>query len=263
MNKKSQIRLPGKVVVVTGAGRGIGEAIAKLFAMEGALVVINAKTEAHVQSVVDDIVKSKGIAHGIVADISSQQGVNELIKNTINRFKSIDILVHNAAIFPFQTLETMEDDDWCRVIETNLTSAFRLTKACLPFMKEKGKGRVLFTSSVTGNRTGGAVGLAHYSASKAGLNGFIRAAAMELAPYGITVNGVEPGLVLTSGVLEMTSQEERDAMAHFIPLKKWGTPNDVAHAMLYLASDEANYVTGQTIIIDGGALLPENGALMN
>ncbi len=261
MNNQTKFRLPGKVVVVTGAGRGIGEAIAKLFAMEGAQVVINAKTEAHVKSVVDDIVKTNGIAHGIVADISSQQGVNKLIQDTIDQFKSIDILVHNAAIFPFQTLETMEDEDWCRVIETNLTSAFRLTKACLPFMKEKGKGRMLFTSSVTGNRSGVA-GLSHYSASKSGLNGFIRAAAMELAPYGITVNGVEPGLVLTSGVLEMTSPEERDAMAHFVPLKKWGTPNDVANAMLYLASDEANYITGQTIIIDGGALLPENGALM-
>jgi 3-oxoacyl-[acyl-carrier protein] reductase len=261
MNNKLKYRLADKVVLITGAGRGIGEAIAKLFAEEGAFVVVNARTEAHVQHVVTDILNSNGKAHGIVADISSQENVNKLIQETVAHFGGIDILVHNAAIFPFQTLDVMEDQDWCQVIETNLTSAFRLTKACLPHIKKRGQGRVLFTSSITGNRTG-VVGLAHYGASKSGINGFIRAIAMELAPYGITVNGVEPGLVLTDGVLEMTSQEERDAMAHFVPLKRWGTPTDVAQAMLFLASDAANYITGQTIIIDGGALLPENGALM-
>jgi 3-oxoacyl-[acyl-carrier protein] reductase len=146
-------------------------------------------------------------------------------------------------------------------LEVNLTSAFRLTKACLPHLKDRRNGRVLFTSSATGNRTG-IGGLAHYAASKAGLNGFIRSVAMELAPYGITVNGVEPGLVLTPGAEAATTSEERDAMARFIPLKRWGTPMDIAHAMLYLASEGASYVTGQTIIVDGGALLPENGALM-
>ncbi len=253
--------LAGKAVLVTGAGSGIGEAVAGLFAAEGALVAVNARTGAHLQRVVADITGSGGTAHGIVADIGSADGVHTLVQGTVERFGAVDVLVHNAGIFPFQPLETMEEQEWSRVIEVNLTSAFRLTKACLPHMKGRRNGRVLFTSSVTGNRTGVA-GLAHYAASKAGINGFIRSVAMELAPYGITVNGVEPGLVLTPGAEAVTTPEERDSMARFVPLKRWGTPMDIAHAMLYLASDGASYVTGQTIIVDGGALLPENAALM-
>lgn len=261
MTGQSSSGLAGKVVIVTGAGRGIGEAVARLFATEGALVGVNARTEAHVQRVVADISSSAGTAHGIVADIGGPEGVHAVVQGTVERFGAIDILVHNAGIFPFQPLETMEEDDWSHVLEVNLTSAFRLTKACLPHLKARRNGRVLFTSSVTGNRTG-VGGLAHYGASKAGINGFIRSVALELAPYGITVNGVEPGLVLTPGAESATTSEERDAMARFVPLKRWGTPMDIAHAMLYLASEGASYVTGQTIIVDGGALLPENAALM-
>jgi 3-oxoacyl-[acyl-carrier protein] reductase len=254
-------KLKGKHVVVTGSGRGIGEAIAKLFASEGAKVIVHAKTEEHVNRVVDEISSAGGMAIGVISDIKQKEGVGHLVNAAFSHLGSIDILVHNAAIFPFSALETMEEDEWLDVIETNLTSAFRLTKSCLPHMKKQKMGRILFTSSVTGNRSG-VTGLAHYCASKAGLNGFIRAAAMELAQFGITVNGVEPGLVLTSGVMEMTTPEERDAMAGFVPLKRWADPKDVAQAMLFLASDEASYVTGQTIIVDGGAMLPENGALM-
>jgi len=253
--------LAGKVVIVTGAGRGIGEAIAKLFAAEGARVIVNARTEARVQQVVADITNSGGTAHGIVADIGGLEGVQRLVEGTVARFGAIDVLVHNAGILPLQSLETMEDHDWTQVLEVNLTSAFRLTKACLPHMKERGSGRMLFTSSVTGNRTG-VPGFSHYSAAKAGMNGFIRSAALELAPYAITVNGVEPGSVLTPGAEAATTLEEREAMARFIPLKRWGTSMDIANAMLYLASEGASYVTGQTIIVDGGAILPENGAFM-
>jgi len=261
MTGPSSSGLAGKVAIVTGAGRGIGEAIARLFAAEGARVVVNGRTEAHVRRVASDIAGSGGAAHGIVADIGSPEGVQALVRGTVERFGAIDVLVHNAGIYPIQTVEEMEEGDWSEVLEVNLTSAFRLTKACLPHLKQRTNGRLLFTSSVTGNRTG-VGGLAHYGASKAGLNGFIRAVAIEVAPYGITVNGVEPGLVLTPGAEAATTPEEREAMARFVPLKRWGTPMDVAHAMLYLASEGAAYVTGQTIIVDGGALLPENGALM-
>jgi 3-oxoacyl-[acyl-carrier protein] reductase len=128
-------------------------------------------------------------------------------------------------------------------------------------MKANGSGRILFTSSVQGNHTA-VPGCAHYAASKAGLNGLIRAAAFELAKYKITVNGVEPGLVLTDGVGQALSERRRQRMADYVPLKRWGEPAEIAHAMLYLASDEAAYVTGQTIVIDGGALLPQNGSFM-
>ena len=128
-------------------------------------------------------------------------------------------------------------------------------------MKEGGGGRILFTSSVQGNHVA-VPGCAHYAASKAGLSGLMRAAAMELAPYGITVNSVEPGLVLTDGVASALSQRRRDLMAQYVPLKRWAEPGEIAHAMLYLASEEASYVTGQTIVVDGGALLPQNGSFM-
>jgi 3-oxoacyl-[acyl-carrier protein] reductase len=261
MNDKASKRLVGKVAVVTGSGQGIGEAIALLFAREGAAVVVNARTEKQVVRVVDSIVQEGGNAHGVTADIGSLQGVDELIEAAVSQFQHIDILVHNAGIFPFGLLEDLDDDAWNEVISVNLTSAYRLTHACIPHMKERGDGRVLFTSSVQGNRVA-VPGCAHYATSKAGINGFIKAAALELSRYGITVNGVEPGLVRTPGTDNAMSEEKQRQWARYVPLKRWGEPIEIAHAMLYLASPEAGYVTGQTLIVDGGALLPESGAFM-
>ena len=261
MSEQVSKRLDGKVAVVTGSGQGIGEAIALLFAREGAAVVVNARTEKQVARVVDDIVQEGGNAHGVTADIGSLQGVDELVGAAANQFQQIDILVHNAGIFPFDLLENLADDAWNEVISVNLTSAYRLTHACIPHMKERGDGRVLFTSSVQGNRVA-VPGCAHYATSKAGINGFIKAAALELSRYGITVNGVEPGLVRTPGTDSAMSEEKQRQWAKYVPLKRWGEPIEIAHAMLYLASPEAGYVTGQTIIVDGGALLPESGAFM-
>ena len=261
MREQASKRLDGKVAVVTGSGQGIGEAIALLFAREGAAVVVNARTEKQVARVVDNIVQEGGNAHGVTADIGSLQGVGELIEAAVNQFQHIDILVHNAGIFPFDLLENLEDDAWNEVISVNLTSAYRLTHASIPHMKERGDGRVLFTSSVQGNRVA-VPGCAHYATSKAGINGFIKAAALELSRYGITVNGVEPGLVRTPGTDSAMSEEKQRQWAKYVPLKRWGEPVEIAHAMLYLASPEAGYVTGQTLIVDGGALLPESGAFM-
>ncbi len=261
MNGQSNGRLEDKVAVVTGSGQGIGEAVATLFAREGADVVVNARTEEHVTRVVDTIVQNGGTAHGVTADIGSLEGVDALIDSAVRRFQHIDILVHNAGIFPFSLLEDMEDNAWNEVLGVNLTSAYRLTHACIPHMKGRGDGRVIFTSSVQGNRVA-VPGCAHYAASKAGINGFIRAAALELSRYGITVNGVEPGLVLTPGTENVMSEEKQRQWAKYVPLKRWGEPIEIAHAMLYLASAEAGYTTGQTLIVDGGALLPESGAFM-
>jgi len=261
MNEQGSKRLDGKVAVVTGSGQGIGEAIALLFAREGAAVVVNARTEKQVARVVDIIVQEGGTALGITADIGSLQGVDALIEAAASQFQHIDILVHNAGIFPFDLLENLEDDAWNEVISVNLTSAYRLTHASIPHMKERGDGRVLFTSSVQGNRVA-VPGCAHYATSKAGINGFIKAAALELSRYGITVNGVEPGLVRTPGTDSAMSEEKQRQWAKYVPLKRWGEPIEIAHAMLYLASPEAGYVTGQTLIVDGGALLPESGAFM-
>jgi 3-oxoacyl-[acyl-carrier protein] reductase len=261
MNESHNGRLGGKVAIITGAGQGIGEAIARLFAQEGAQVIVNARTEAKVASVVEHIVSDGGVAHGVPADIGTVGGVEHLIAGALKRFQHIDVLVHNAGIFPYNPLEDMDDESWNQVINVNLTGAYRLTKGCIPAMKERGAGRMLFTSSVQGNHVA-VPGCAHYAASKAGLNGLIKSAAMELAPYRITVNGVEPGLVMTSGVEDSLSERRRDLMARYVPLKRWGLPVEIAHAMLYLASEDAAYVTGQTIVVDGGALLPQNGSFM-
>jgi len=261
MDASGTARLDGKVAIVTGSGQGIGEAIARLFATEGAVVVVNARTPEKVDGVVDAIVAAGGNAHGVSADVGTLEGVNTLVDAAASRFQRIDILVHNAGIFPFHLLEDMADDAWNEVIQVNLTSAYRLTHACIPHMKELGAGRMLFTSSVQGNRAA-VPGCAHYAASKAGINGLIRAAALELAPYRITVNGVEPGLILTPGTETAIGEDKRRLWAQYVPLKRWGEPAEIAHAMLYLASPEAAYVTGQTIVVDGGALLPESGAFM-
>lgn len=261
MSSSGSERLGDKVAIITGAGQGIGEAIARLFAAERAQVIVNARTEANVGRVVEDIRAAGGIAHGVTVDIATAAGAEQLISATLKQFARVDILVHNAGIFPYNPLEDMDDDTWNQVINVNLTSGYRLTKACIPAMKERGAGRVLFTSSVQGNYVA-VPGCAHYAASKAGLTGLIKSAALELAAHKITVNGVEPGLVLTSGVEQALSERRRGLMAEYVPLKRWGQPEEIAHAMLFLASDDAAYVTGQTIVVDGGALLPQNGSFM-
>ena len=255
MNEQHSRQLDGKVAIITGSGKGIGEAIAGLFAREGARVVVTSRSEGDIQRVVDDIQDSGGQAHGVVADIGTLDGVQSLVAGAAEHFSQIDILVHNAGIFPYDPIEKMADDTWQQVMDINLSSAFRLSKACLVHMKERGAGRILFTSSIQGNRAA-VPGCAHYATSKAGLNGFIKSAALEFARHNITVNGVEPGLTLTAGVEQSIAEERREKMARSVPLGRWGTPGEVASAMLYLASEDAAYVTGQTIVIDGGATLP-------
>ena len=250
-------RVADKVAVVTGSGKGIGEAIARLFAAQGAAVVVTSRTARDVGRVVDGILAQDGVAHGVVADIGDLPGVEALVAAAAGRFGRIDILVHNAGIFPYDPIEKMSDESWQRVIDVNLTGAFRLVKSSVPHMKARG-GRILFTSSIQGNRAA-VPGCAHYAASKGGLNGLIRAAALELARHAITVNGVEPGLVLTDEVARAIGSERRERMADAVPLKRWGLPLEVAQAMLFLASDEAAYVTGQTLVVDGGATLPVFG----
>jgi 3-oxoacyl-[acyl-carrier protein] reductase len=180
-----------------------------------------------------------------------------MARYAIENFGQLDILCANAGIFPETPLDEMTEADWDRVLDINLKGVFLSVKACLPHLKTRPSARILITSSITGNRTG-ISGLAHYAASKAGINGFIRTAAMELAQHNITVNGVEPGNVLTEGMESQLGQDYIDAQTEAIPLGRMADPEDIAHAMLFLASEEADYVTGQTIVVDGGQTLPES-----
>jgi len=246
--------LTGRIALVTGSGQGIGRAIAQVFAAQGAKVLVATRTQASGAETVRLIREAGGIAELLSVDLSSRAAAGQAVAATLEAFGGLDLLIHNAGMFPMQRLVDLTDDTLEATLAVNLKSCFWLTQAALPALRQAEHPRIVITSSVTGPRTA-IPGLSHYAASKAGVNGFIRAAALELAEYGITVNGVEPGLIATQA---MANLGDSPALASHIPLKRLGTPQDIAHAMGFLASREAGYITGQTLIVDGGAMLPEN-----
>lgn len=255
-------RMKDKVVIVTGGARGIGRGISNVFADEGAKVLIVVRSEDDAKKAVDEIKKKGGEASYFLGDVSNQQDMENMAKTCIERYGKIDVLCHNAGIFPEVRLEDMTLEDWDHVNNVNLKGTFLAVKACMPNMMENKYGRIVITSSITGNKTGNP-GLAHYAATKAGVNGFIRTAAIELALYNITVNGVEPGNIMTEGMGSQLGEEYIKAQEKSIPMNKLGEPEDIAYTALFLASDEAKYITGQTITVDGGQTLPESMFAVN
>lgn len=244
-------RLAGKTALIIGAARGIGKGTAVRFVEEGAnLVIADWETEAGKRSA-DELG-----ARFIACDISNFADAEAAVALAISSFGRLDIIVQNAGVYPWQLIEDTSSEDWDRVMAVNLRGSFNAAKAALKPMRAQGYGRILFTSSITGPHVT-SPGHGHYSATKAGINGFIRAAALEFSGYGITVNGVEPGNILTEAMQEHRSAAFIADMESAVPLGRLGSARDVANAFLFLASDDASYITGTTIVVDGGQLLPE------
>ena len=244
-------RLDNKVALVIGAARGIGEGIAQRFVEEGARVTI---ADSEVQAGEDTAARLDGLF--VETDISRLDHAERAVKSTIKAFGGLDIVVQNAGIYPWTLIEKTTPDEWDKVLAVNLKGCFLAARAALPHMKQKRAGRMIFTSSITGPRVT-SPGHGHYSASKAGINGFIKSAALEFSGYGITVNGIEPGNILTDGMKMHRSAAFIKSMEEAVPLGRLGTPRDIANAAVFLASDDASYITGTTITVDGGQTLPE------
>lgn len=253
--------LSGKVALVTGAGRGMGAETARLLAAQGARVMVANRTVSRAETVAAEIRARGGQALACAYAGASRSGNAAAVQAASDSFGGLDIVIHNAGLVESCPLADLTEAAFDATLAVNLGACFWLAQAAQPAMKARGGGRIVITSSVTGPRVA-IGGMAAYAASKAGVNGFIRAAALELARDGITVNGVEPGFIAAPD-LGRTGQDARSlALAKYIPAGSIGQPSDIAHAMLFLASDEARYVTGQTIIVDGGATLPESPLLM-
>ena len=246
----------GRSVIVTGAGSGIGKGIAQVFAGQGARVLVVARSRDKIEATAAAINDGGGRASAFVADVTSWEDMRVMAAAAAERHGGIDTLCANAGIYPQTRIETMAPEEWDRVMATNLKSAFLGLKACLPELKNSDYGRVVLTSSITGPVTG-FPGWTHYGATKSGQLGFMRTACMEVAKYGITVNAVLPGNTLTEGLAAL-GDDYLETMAASVPLGKLGTVEDIGHAALFLASKEAGYITGQTIIVDGGQIVPES-----
>lgn len=245
--------LTDRVAIVTGASRGIGRGIALELAKRGATVVVNYNASPDAaQQVVSEIEGAAGKAVAVQADVSKLADAERLIKDTVDRFGKLDILVNNAGLTRDGLIMMMKEEDWDIVINTNLKSAWNCAKAAAKVMMRKRYGRIVNITSIVG--LAGQGGQTNYAASKAGLIGLTKSLAKELAPRQITVNAVAPGFVLTDLTANLP-QNVMDELNRRIPLERWGTAEDVAYAVAFLASDEAAYITGQVLTVDGGLVM--------
>jgi 3-oxoacyl-[acyl-carrier protein] reductase len=244
--------IAGRGIVVTGGTRGIGKGIAAVFAGAGARVLITGRDEAAAQAAVGET----GAVGYVLADVARKADCARVAAAAAERLGGLDVLCANAGIFPDARLADLTEDDIDQVLGTNLKGTILTVQACLPLLKASGHGRVILISSITGPVTG-YPGWTHYGASKAGQLGFMRTAAIELARDGITVNAVLPGNVATEGLAGL-GENYVNGMTAAIPMRRLGTVEEIGHAALFLATDEAGYITGQTIIVDGGQVLPES-----
>jgi len=245
-------RLSGKVAVVTGGNAGIGEAIAKAFAREGASVVITGRRQGELDRVVNDILQAQGKAVAVAGSVTDELSAQEAVRRTVQQFGQLDILVNNAGIGDFgKRLHEINDTTWAQVLDVNLTGVFRMTRAVLPQMLKQGRGAIVNISSVAS--LVGLPTLSAYAASKGALDALTRALAVDYAKDGIRCNVVNPGLIDTPMAAPLMGNPEQlnPILSHY-PIRRPGKPEEVASLVLYLASDEAAWVTGGTFPLDGG-----------
>ena len=248
--------IAGRSVVVTGGSRGIGRGIARVFAGAGARVLVVGRDRSALDDAADDLKDAGAEVSTVVADVSDRGQCQHVADVAVERYGGIDVLCANAGIFPSARITDMTPDDLEAVLATNFKGTVFAVQACLRPLTDSGHGRIVVTSSITGPITG-YPGWSHYGASKAAQLGFLRTAAMELAPSGITINAVMPGNVFTEG-LDGLGQDYLDGMTASIPQRRLGSTADIGYAALFFASDEAGYITGQTLVVDGGQVLPES-----
>lgn len=254
--------IAGRSVIVTGATKGIGKGIARVFAAAGANVLVTGRHAEDAARTVDELsaLAGAGRVMSFLGDVADAASCAAMAKAAADSFGGIDVLCANAGIFPDSKLATMTEQDMDRVLDTNVKGTMLSVQACLPALRASTHGRVILTSSITGPITG-FPGWSHYGASKAAQLGFMRTAAIELAPMGITVNAVLPGNIATEGLADL-GEEYRRAMEASIPQRRLGAVEDIGHAALFFASDEAAYITGQALVVDGGQILPESLAAL-
>jgi 3-oxoacyl-[acyl-carrier protein] reductase len=251
----------GRSVIVTGGSKGIGKGIARVFVREAANVLIAARDEEMLSTVAEELAAdAAGKVETTVADVSRVEDCRRVAQTAVERFGGIDILCANAGVYPNKPLAEMTEADIDTVLGCNLKGTMFSVQACLPALEASGRGRVIVTSSITGPITG-YPGWSHYGASKAGQLGYLRTAAIELAPRKITINAIMPGNIATEG-LDALGEEYLRRMEAAIPQRRLGSVDDIGNAALFFASDEAGYITGQTLVIDGGQVLPESPAAL-
>lgn len=248
--------IAGRSVIVTGGSRGIGKGIATSFAKAGCNVLITSRDDTSAVESVESLADLAGEVSYVRADVSEPDDCHRMASTAIERYGSIDVLCANAGIFPTSKLATMTTEQLHEVMSVNFYGTVYSVMACQEALKKSGHGRVIITSSITGNVTG-FPGWSHYGASKAAQLGFMRTAAMELAPAGITVNAVLPGNVATEG-LEGLGENYLRQMTEAVPCGRLGRVDEIGNAALFFASDEASYLTGQSLVVDGGQILPES-----
>jgi 3-oxoacyl-[acyl-carrier protein] reductase len=241
-----------KIVLVTGASRGIGMAIASELAINGAIVIGTATSPKGASNISEALTSHKNEGEGMVLDVNSAESIDSLIKSVSEKYGDIQILVNNAGITKDNLLIRMKDEEWDSVLSTNLTSIFKLSKSVLRSMMKSRYGKIINISSVVGHM--GNAGQTNYVASKAGITGFTKSLAQEVGNRGITVNCVAPGFIDTDMTKALSDDQKEKLLSH-IPLARLGNSSDVAKAVLFLASDDADYITGETIHINGGMLM--------